>query len=289
MSRRFYKNLDPVGSVARQFHNGMEASVGQHFDNRMINCMGMASEDMWNRSVSPISRCSDDFQPENREWFSKHIVQCSFNCLVQGQFYYCDWDMWWTDDAQAIKNSVIRAVSGGPIYVSDEYERSRRDVLVPLILEDGKILRCDRPGMPSKDSLTEDPTVSGKVFKIQNVCSSSGVIAAFNLDAENGSVKGRISPKDIEGLKGDSFVVYEHFSGDYRILKADEGFEITLKSSDEFKLYIVVPIENGFAAIGRTDKFISPKTIECVCGESIKLVENGPYAYVKDNKLIKVD
>lgn len=197
--------------------------------------------------------------------------------------------MWWTDDAQAIKNSVIRAVSGGPIYVSDEYERSRRDVLMPLILEDGKILRCDRPGMPSKDSLTEDPTVSGKVFKIQNVCSSSGVIAAFNLDAENGSVKGRISPKDIEGLEGDSFVVYEYFSGDYRILKADEGFEITLKSSDEFKLYIVVPIENGFAAIGRTDKFISPKTIECVCGESVKLVEDGPYAYVKDNKLIKVD
>ncbi|MBQ4564012.1 MAG: hypothetical protein IJA58_05985, partial [Lachnospiraceae bacterium] len=117
MTRRFYKQYGPVGQVARQFHDAMEASVGQHFDNQMINCMGMANEDMWNRSVSPIARCSDDFLPENKAWFTKHILQCSYNSLIQGQFYYCDWDMWWTDDGQAEKNSILRAISGGPIYV----------------------------------------------------------------------------------------------------------------------------------------------------------------------------
>lgn len=115
----------------------------------MINCMGMGSEDMWNRSVSPISRCSDDFQPENREWFIKHILQCAYNCLVQGQFYYCDWDMWWTDDGQAAKNSILRAISGGPVYVSDTYDRSRAEILKPLCLEDGRILRCDKPAVPT--------------------------------------------------------------------------------------------------------------------------------------------
>ncbi|MGN0998512.1 MAG: Sip1-related alpha-galactosidase, partial [Faecousia sp.] len=86
MIRRFYKGIGSVGQLARQIHDAMEASVGQHFDNQMINCMGMASEDMWNRSVSPISRCSDDFLPENKAWFTKHILQCAYNCLIQGQF-----------------------------------------------------------------------------------------------------------------------------------------------------------------------------------------------------------
>ena len=156
MSRRYYKKLAPVGQVARQFHDAMEASVGQHFDNQMINCMGMASEDMWNRSVSPNSRCSDDFLPENKAWFTKHILQCSYNCLIQGQFYTCDWDMWWTDDGQAVKNSILRAISGGPIYVSDTLGRSRAEIFKPLVLEDGRILRCDRPAMPARDCLTTD-------------------------------------------------------------------------------------------------------------------------------------
>ncbi len=285
MSRCFYKGLAPVGEVARQFHDAMETSVREHFDSTMINCMGMASEDMWNRSRSPISRCSDDFQPENREWFSKHILQCAFNCLVQGQLYYCDWDMWWTDDAQAVKNSVLRAISGGPIYISDTLHRSRKEILDPLVFSDGKILRCDRPAMPTTDCLTDDPLRSGNIFKVQNVCGNSGVIAAFNLDEKNKSVSGTISPSDIDGLVGDSFVIYDHFTQEYTILGKEEKIKVTLKDADEFKLYVIVPVVDGFAPIGRIDKFVSPKSIKCVNGENIELYECGKYAYVKDGKL----
>lgn len=286
MTRRFYKKFAPVGQVSRSFHNGMEASVGQHFDNTMINCMGMASEDMWNRTVSPISRCSDDFQPENSAWFAKHVMQCSYNDLIQGQFYYCDWDMWWTDDGQALKNSVVRAISGGPIYVSDMMERSNREILMPLILEDGRILRCDRPAVPTMDCLTTDPTQSGKVFKLQNVCGEAGVMAVMNLDAENRTVTGTISPSEIDGLEGEEFAVYEHFSRELTILKKDESKEVTLKDIHDMRLYNIVPIRDGFAAIGRTDKFIAPKTICHVIGREVVLVEAGEYAVVEDGKLV---
>lgn len=286
MIRRFYKGLAPIGKIAKSFHDGMEASVGEHFDNQMINCMGMASEDMWNRSISPISRCSDDFKPDNREWFVNHIMQCSYNSFVQGQFYYCDWDMWWTNDGQALKNSVIRAISGGPIYVSDMIGKSDRNVLMPLILNDGKILRCDRPAMPSMDCLTTDPTSSKRIFKIQNTCGDCGVIVAFNLDNDNKPVSGSISPKDIFEIYGDEFAVYEHFSRELKIISYDEEFDLTLNSNEEFKLYIIGPIKNGFFPIGRIDKYISPKTIKCIINEEIELFENGEYAYVKDGKLI---
>lgn len=288
MTRRFYKGLAPVGEIARQFHSAMEASVGQHFDNNMINCMGMASEDMWNRSVSPISRCSDDFLPEDSAWFTKHILQCSYNDLVQGQFYYCDWDMWWTDDGQAVKNSILRAVSGGPIYVSDQLDRSRREILMPLILEDGKILRCDRPAMPTADCLTVNPTESGKIFKLQNMCGSSGVMAVFHLDESGAAVRGTLSPCEIDGIEGEEFAVYEHFSKQLHILKAQDTLDICLNTPDEYKLYIVVSVKNGFAPIGRTDKFISPATIRSIQGETVELLEDGPYAYVKNGKLVMI-
>lgn len=157
---------------------------------------------------------------------------------------------------------------------------------MPLVLDDGRILRCDRPGMPSADCIFENPINSGKIFKIQNICGESGVIAAFNIDENNGAVSGSISPDDIDGLSGEEFAVYEHFSRELKILKKGEAFDLTLENADEYKLYIVAPIHDGFAAIGRCDKFISPKTIKSVIGRSVELVERGEYACVTDGKLV---
>lgn len=284
--RRFFRELAPIGETARAYHKAMEASVGQHFDNCMINCMGMASEDMWNRPVSPISRCSNDFEPENSAWFVNHMMQCSYNDLIQGQLYYCDWDMWWTDDKQSNKNSLLRAISGGPIYISDTLDRSRAEVLKPLVLEDGRILRCDRPAMPTIECLTENPTETGKIFKLQNVCGDSGVIAAFNINADKKAATGKISPSDVNEFKEGKFAVYEHFSKELVILDYNEYIDLTLKDIDDFRLYIIVPMKNGFAPIGRIDKFISPKTIKSVRDGKIELIENGEYAFVENNELV---
>lgn len=286
MTRRYYRGLAPVGRVAKEFHDGMEASVGEHFDNCVINCMGMSSEDMWSRTVSPISRTSGDFMPENKAWFKKHILQCAYNSILQGQMYWCDWDMWWTDDAQAVKNSLMRAVSGGPIYVSDKIGRSNPEVFKPLVFDDGKILRCDRPGVPTDDCITADCTKNGKALKIQNIAGEHGILAVLNIDENEDRVTAKVGAYDIDGLADSEYAVYEHFSGDFRILRNGESFDVTLESPDEFKLYVFAPLKDGFGVIGRTDKFISPKAIEYVCGREIKLVEDGPYAYVEDRELV---
>ena len=286
MTNRFYKGLAPVGVVAKNFHDGMEASVGHHFDNQMINCMGMASEDMWSRTVSPISRTSGDFQPENKAWFQKHILQCAYNSILQGQFYWCDWDMWWTDDGQGSKNSLMRAISGGPIYVSDKIGRSNPELLSPLCLSDGQILRCDRPAVPAADCVTEDCTQNGKALKIQNIAGKHGVLALLNIDNDEKPVSASICIDDIDGLCAEEYAVYEHFSQTLTMLKNGESFNVTLNNADDYKLYIFAPVKDGFAAIGRTDKFISPKTIKYIHNKEIVLQEKGPYAYVENGKLI---
>ena len=103
---------------------------------------------------------------------------------------------------------------------------------------------------------------------------------------EEKCVSGTVSPSDVEGLAYGEYAVYEHFSQELTILKYNEKLDVSLESADDFKLFVIVPLVDGFGAIGRVDKFISPATIDYVCGEEIVLKENGPYAYVKDRKLV---
>ena len=273
-----YKEVKPIGQAARAIQRAISSSVGAHFDNDIINCMGMASENMFNRPSGAVSRCSGDFQPENREWFIRHILACSYNSLIQGMFYWSDWDMWWSDDEQAKKNSVLRAISGGPIYVSDKIGRSRPEIFEPLCYSDGRILRCEAPAIPTEDCLVSDPETNGRIFKVRNLYSEGGVIAAFNLDSKENQVSGTVSAADL-GIDGE-VAVYEHFSGEVTILKDGEKLDVTLKDHDDFRLYTIVPVKNGVAMLGLIDKFNSPLAVKEDFGGVYDLYEGGKLAFV---------
>lgn len=284
ISELYYSNVRPVGKMAKELHKALEECTDKYFDGALINCMGCSNEDLWTRPESSVSRCSNDFLPENVPWFKRHIMQCTFMSLLQGPLYVNDYDMWWTDDSQGRKNSLLRSISGGPIYVSDKLGRSRRELLMPLCFDDGRILRCSRSGMPTKDCLMTNPENSGVAFKVQNILGSSGAVAAFSLDSECRSVKCNISPSDVEGLCGDEFAVYEHFAHKFYTMKKSDSMEVELSSPDDFRLYIFVPIIDGFAAIGRTDKYMSPIAVKEVKNGNVVLYEDGPSAYYKDGK-----
>lgn len=274
-----YKNYRSLGSAARNIQRAVCASVGSHFDNNIINCMGMASENMLCRPSGAISRCSGDFQPENREWFIRHILACGYNSLIQGMFYWSDFDMWWTDDEQALKNSVIRAISGGPVYVSDKIGRSRPEIFKPLCFSDGRLLRCETPAVPTLDCLVDDPEKSGRIFKMKNVYPRGGVVAALNLDAENSPVSGSVSASDI-GQDYERFAVYEHFSGETVILEKGGKLDVTLRDHDDIRLYTIVPVENGVGVLGLIDKFNSPLAITDEFDGVYSIREGGEFAFV---------
>ena len=285
MSRRYYYGLETIGKIATEFHGGLEAAAGEFFGGCMINCMGTSSEDMWHRTTSPITRVSGDFLPENKAWFSKHVMQCAYTSVLQGQFYYCDWDMWWTDDRQNEKNSLLRAISGGPIYVSDKIDRTRADILNPLTFNDGKILRCDNVCMPTEDCLVVNSLNSGKALKLQNIANDCGIMVVLNIDEKNRAVDAEISGKMVREFDSEEYLTYEYFSREIKVLKGSESFNIRLNNNDEYRLFIFIPLKDGYAPIGRIDKFISPKSIEYICDKKMKLIEDGPYAYYMDGKL----
>lgn len=283
----YYHDTLPIGQVAKSLHRAIDGSARKFFDGALINCMGTSAENMWHRPFSCISRCSDDFQPENREWFTKHILQCSFNSMVQGVFHVCDWDMWWTDDTQAVKNSVLRAISGGPIYVSDTLSRSRREILMPLCLGNGRILRCDKPAVPLLNCVYQNPENCKAPFMLQNTAGGCAYTAAFNLDSENDTVCGDFSPQDIDGLCGDSFVMYEYFTGVIKTVKRNERVNVTLADRNEFRLYAFMP-ENEVTFLGLHGKMIAAKTMSDITKSSAELAEGGTLMFVSQNEVTAV-
>lgn len=269
-----YKGIAPIGESAGALQQAIDRAAFKYFDGALINCMGMPSECMFNRPDSAISRCSDDFQPESRAWFSKNILQCAYNGVLQGQFYINDWDMWWTDDEQAVKNSVCRSISGGPVYVSDKIGRTRPEVIAPICFADGRISVCDNSAKPTADCLVCDPTAWERPLKIFNRLGESAVIAAYNITAENRAVKGSISASDAVMTNCD-VAYFEYFSRECGVIRKGESLCFELCDNDSFKLYTLVPIKNGRAVFGRIDKYVSRGAVISESDIGVELYEGG--------------
>ena len=278
-----YRDIAPVGQSARAIQKAIDDATDDLFDGALINCMGMPTECLFNRR-SAACRCSDDFKPENPAWFTKNVLQCAYNGLLQGQFYVNDWDMWWTDDAQAKKNSVCRAVSGGPVYVSDKIGRTRPEILAPVALKNGRILRPDESAVPTADCLLKSPAKSGKVFKIRNRVGNNALVAAFNIDDEDRPVSGFVSPENA-GLPRGRYAFYEHFTKAAGILEAGETLSLTLTDRDDFRLYTFAPLESGVAVIGRTDLYVGVAAVTKRQKDRVTVCESGPVGFVSERAL----
>ena len=282
---RWYEKLAmPIGMAANNLHNAIEKANNKYFGGALINCMGMATENFWNRR-SAVCRFSGDFCPENRKWFSGHILQCAYNSIVQGSVYYGDWDMWWSDDTQGVKNSVIKAMSGGPIYVSDKLGRSKEDVIMPTVFSNGRVIRLENPAMPSPDCLFGDARENKKAFKLFNCHNDNGILAVFNIDSNEEAVSANISLSDMLLDENKEYCVYDWFRKTAFIMRGKQNFSIKLKNYDDFKLYIFAPVIDGKAVIGLKEKYMSPATYKRLPNGDIEPLDCGELLVFNSDEL----
>ena len=278
-----YRYIAPIGESARAIQRAIDGAAEANFGGALINCMGMPTECMLNRQSSAVSRCSNDFSPENRSWFAKNVVECAYNGLLQGRFYINDWDMFWTDDMQAEKNAVCHAISGGPVYISDPIGRTRPDVIRPLFYNDGRILRLSDSATPTDDCIIGDPRENGRIFKVRNSFAEGAVIAAFNIDGEGRAVQGTVSAVDAGLDAGKSYAYYEYFTGDFGYVNGDEAIDVTLSDNDEMRYFTFIEkSEKRPIFIGRIDKFNSRLAVVSQSDNEIRLYEGGKFAFLSD-------
>ena len=177
-------------ALAGAYTRAMEASVGRRFapngaDLHCINCMCHSTENLYNYKTTSVARASDDFYPRRPHSHTVHLVNVAYNSLFLGEVCLPDWDMFHSRHEVAALHAAARAVSGGPVYVSDAPGQHDAALLRRLVLRDGTTLRAKRPGRPTRDCLFTDVGADGvsalKVWNTNGAAWGGGVVGAFHV------------------------------------------------------------------------------------------------------------
>ena len=252
-------------AMMRAYHEALEGSVQTQFNGTLINCMSCSSEVFYSALNSNLIRTSTDFWPDKPESHGLHLYINATVSLWFGEFLHPDWDMFQSGHKMGAYHAAGRAVSGSPVYVSDKPDAHDFTVLRKLMLADGTTLRAQHIGRPTRDSIFSDPTKEATLLKIFNLNLDAGVLGVFNARYESAEkttepISDMISPADIEGLEGEHFAVLAHESQTLIVLAKNETLSITL-SELTFELFTLVPIRDGVAPLGLTDKYNSAGAI----------------------------
>jgi len=247
--------------VTRAYRQALEKSVNAHFSGRLINCMSNGQETWYGSETSSLLRSSIDFFPRSPESHGMHIYTNAQVGLWFGQFMHPDWDMFQSGHQWGDYHAAGRAISGGPVYVSDKPGAHDFELLRKLVCSDGTVLRCDGPAVPTADTLCTDPTLDDALLKIWNRNGKSGIIGLFNAKSDVGGQSAArpaavFKPADVPGLLGESFACYAHVAQSLSLRSSEQEQWLSL-GPREFELYTIVPVDNGFAPVGLTDKFNS--------------------------------
>lgn len=244
----------------------------------IINCMGMATECAYRWPGPSVSRISHDYAPGDKDKAKKQIIDLVYNALWFSQLAYPDYDMFQSHDPFALAHALSRAISGGPIYLTDNFEESDTDLIKRLCLKDGRILRPDEPALPTCDCLFRDPYRESFPLKAFTKVGSIGLVMAVNVNGEGVEEEVEVRPEDSHLDPEKEYAIYQYFAGKLEKVHGD-GVVRRRLGELECELFILSPVEEGFASIGLVDKFIAPKGVVSVerraDGIAVRLEEEG--------------
>ncbi|XP_062233488.1 probable galactinol--sucrose galactosyltransferase 6 [Phragmites australis] len=277
--------------LTRQYHQALDASIAKNFlENGIIACMSHNTDALYCSKQTAVVRASDDFFPNDPMSHTIHIAVVAYNSVFLGEFMLPDWDMFHSLHPAGDYHGSARAISGGPVYVSDVPGKHNFELLKKIVLPDGSVLRARLPGRPTKDCLFSDPARDGvSLLKIWNMNKFTGVLGVYNCqgaawssvekktmfhqtgaEALSCGVKGSdvhlISEAATDPEWNGDCAVYRHASGDLVVLPNSAALPISLKVLEQ-DILTVSPMKDlapgfRFAPIGLVDMFNGGAAVE---------------------------
>ena len=237
--------------------------------------MAQGTVNIQNTRYSAVTRCSIDYKLGDEAMAKSHILQSYANTLWLGQTVWPDHDMFHsTDPACARLMAVSKAVSGGPVYLSDPADKLNPENIMPLVWSDGLLLRPLAPAVPLPDSVFPDALNENRLYRvIAPLPGQSAAVVVYNLKHPSPAepVRGKISLEDYKNaaalLNGNAAEAYASLPAEgIAAYSAEGGRALTPAQPDldveltgfKDRLFIMAPIVQGWAVIGRRDKFLSP-------------------------------
>ncbi|MDC0584308.1 Sip1-related alpha-galactosidase [Bacteroidales bacterium] len=234
----------PIKSNAGAFSNAymaasnltkaLEANMEEH-NMGLINCNANSMFVLSNAKYSNVTRCSEDYKVYNIGRARNHLYYSYASMPLLGQVFWGDHDMFHSSDTVSGEMMAIsKAMSGGPVYLSDKPGHFDAELISPLCYTNGELLRPLAPAVPTEECVFMDNQFEKEaLITFAPLANKSVAIAAYNLYADL-----RISEEVMAYLKSKNM--------DDASLQILKGFkDKRFKNYDEIKVFALK--ESGLA------------------------------------------
>lgn len=171
-----------------RYRTAMIHAADKYLESRVRHCMSLTphvlnAEILSTKRIS-IFRSSDDYFPDEDDSHAWHIYANAINMLLLSQYpsVVSDWDMFESCHPFAEYHASSRAISGGPVYITDTPGKHHTELIQRLVAQTKckrfTLLRSAQAPMPTFD------TVFG------NVMEHGDLICLYNTHLEDGKVNG---------------------------------------------------------------------------------------------------
>ena len=258
----------------------------------LLNCIAQPNINSLQFKYSTLIRSSPDYNQKDKDKNKCNTFQSFANHLWMAQTVWGDLDMFHTHDQRDVNPMAIaRAISGGPVYISDEPSAIVSEVLIPFAYQDGKLLRTAAPATLLPESFFIHPFRGDHVFRVVAPLEDGvAAIALFNFTERGNSLSSGFKAKDYSHagellqpevgpwtVPTDGLLVYDREARS--VVELGEGFSSEVPNFDA-KLFLLYPKTRGWAVIGRSDKYLPSAAVKInsVSDQEITfmLMESGP-------------
>ena len=284
-------------AAGQAFHTAriVDEIAHTYFKDEMINCMAMNNIILLNTQNVNITRTSIDYKRGNLFMAREHLLQSYHNALYLGPIVWGDHDMFHSSDTTCGQIMTLsKAVSGGPVYLSDAPHEIVTEMARPLCFNNGRLLRPLAPATVMQRSAFTSPLIDAEPYYVSAPLSNqSAAVIAYNLCVEPANVEGSVSADDyamtgtlMQPYKGcwkipaEGVYIYDYFAERGYAPKEKCRFAI---EGFGHKYFLMLPIIEGCAMIGRTDKYLAPATVSNLHHTpttlSFDMEESGPVVF----------
>ncbi|MEA4937568.1 MAG: Sip1-related alpha-galactosidase [Paludibacter sp.] len=279
----------------------VDSITAKQYPYTIMNCMAQNNVVLLNTLNSNSTRTSIDYKLNNLTMAREHILQSFQNAVYMGPTVWGDHDMFHSSDSICGELMALsKAISGGPVYLSDAPDRIINENVMPLCFSNGKLLRPLAPGTTLPKSYYSSPLSTQELYFVAAPLHNKAVsIVAYNLYEKSATFESSITPEDyiaasatIQGLPDqwkvpvEGLFAYNYFEQKGQPLIKEIPVKVT---GFNHCYYQLSPIVNGWSVVGATQKYLCSEAVENIVYTkktvSFDLIEGGEFAvYLAEGK-----
>ncbi len=279
--------------IMEDYMRAIEKNGKKYFQGNILCCSGESVDFLLHSGELSLIRVCKDYMPDNVSTFGPHIYYAAINSLWMGEFFYCDYDMFQSGGRGGRMHAINRAISGGPVYCSDNLNTIDYQILRSLAAEDGSVPVCDSYAKPTLRSLFINIFTDEKLFMQFNSLGENYAMAVYNctLRESGRKISDSFCISEIEiasAADTEKFLVYSSERGFMGIYGLQDAISVELGFL-EAELFSVVPLrENSCAWIGKEGKILPFGFVDAQWDNDVYCVnvkESGTYLLYSEEEI----